>query len=133
MVGKYGVSTSRDQTAVVNLIWGSSLPNRSGSVANMVSGVQYVSNYTKSAKSVNCLLSLNNVQSYINAGKPMIGRIAWNSSGGHAIVFSGYKDSSIRCIDPWENTSTTYYSYTTLYNGGTFLTGTGKISHTVYY
>lgn len=76
MVGKYGVSTSRDQTAVVNLIWGSSLPNRSGSVANMVSGVQYVSNYTKSAKSVNCLLSLNNVQSYINAGKPMIGRIA---------------------------------------------------------
>lgn len=133
MVGKYGTSSSRTQWEVVNLIWGPTYPNVSGSVANMVSGVQYVSNYTKSAKSINVLLTLSNVQSYINAGKPMIARLAWNTSGGHAIVLSGYSDNRIRCIDPWENTSTTYYLYTSLNSGGTFLTGSGKVSHTIYY
>lgn len=133
MVGRYGVSTSRDQWAVVNLIWGPTYPNQPGSVANMVSGVQFVSNYTKQAKSSSSLLSLSNIQSRINSGKPMIARLAWNSGDGHAIVLSGYSNSQIRCIDPWENTSTTYYEYNKLKNGGSFLTGTGKATHTVYY
>ena len=133
MVGKYGVSTTRNQWGVVELIWGSAYPNLGGSVNNMVSGVEYVSEYTKDASSVSYLLSLSTIQSKIDQGKPMIGRLKWDEARGHAIVFSGYNGSNIRCIDPWEDTSTTYYSYDALLNGSTFLTGTGVISHTVYY
>ncbi len=135
MVGKYGVSTSRDQWGVVELIWGNACPNLGGSVNNMVSGVEYVSGYTKDAKFVAYLLSNSTIQSNINNGKPMIGRLEWakDKDSGHAIVFSGYDGSKILCIDPWENTKTTYYTYQQLSTGGTFLTGTGKISHTIYY
>ena len=115
------------------MIWGSAYPNLGGSVNNMVSGVEYVSEYTKDASSVSYLLSLSTIQSKIDQGKPMIGRLKWDEERGHAIVFSGYNGSNIRRIDPWEDTSTTYYSYDALLNGSTFLTGTGVISHTVYY
>lgn len=133
MVGKYNVSTARDQWGVVELIRGNTYPDKGGTPSNMVSGIEYVSEYTKDASWVGYLLSITTIQSYINQGKPMIGRLDWGDNKGHAIVFSGYNNSNVRCIDPWQNTSTTYYTYDALSNGGTFLTGTGQISHTIYY
>lgn len=135
MVGGWRVSTSRDQWAVVNLIWGGTYPDLPGSVDNIVSGVQFVSGYTKSAKSVNEMLSYSSIQSNINASKPMVGLLRWNNGGGHAIVFAGYNDDNnkVRCIDPLENTATQYYTYNALKYSGTFSTGSGQITHTVYY
>ena len=132
MVGGYKVSGAPTQWQVVELIFGNAYPNVGGSVDNMVSGVQYVSKYTKKAY-VSSFSSLSSLQSEINAGKPMIIRMGWNAGGGHAIVGAGYSDSSIYAIDPWENTSNRYYAYTLLKNGGTIATGTGKATHAVLY
>ena len=132
MVGGYKVSGAPTQWQVVELIFGNAYPNVGGSVDNMVSGVQYVSKYTKKAY-VSSFSSLPSLQSEINAGKPMIIRMGWNAGGGHAIVGAGYSDSSIYAIDPWENTSNRYYAYTLLKNGGTIATGTGKATHAVLY
>lgn len=133
MVGKYGTSSKLTQRDAVRLIWGDTYPNKAGTVANMVSCVQYISDYKKKAKSVSCLLSLENIKNNINAGKPMIGRISWTNGDGHAVVFSGYNDAKIRIVDPAKNKPIIYLSYNDLKSKAKFKSGTGKITHTVYY
>lgn len=133
MVGTYGTSSTRDQWAIVEFIWGSTYPNLGGDANKEAGGIEFASNYTKDARIANYILSLSKIKGFINSNKPMLTRLQWNNGGGHAIVFSGYNEDKIRCIDPWEDTPTTYYSYDDLKNGGDFLTGSGKVIGNVYY
>lgn len=132
MVGAYGVTTSLGQADVVALIHGNTLPNLGGSVNNMVSGVQYVSNYTKQAYSSG-FVSLASATAQINNSHPFIIRVAWDNGGGHAVVCAGYSDASLYIVDPEQSNATRYYSYTTFANGGAIGHQTGHASHAFLY
>lgn len=133
MVGVYETTSTLDQWDVVALIYGSTYPNNSGSVFNIVSGINYVSRNTKAA-SFSRFISLETLQSEIgDKHHPLVIRLAWESGGGHFVVAKGYNGSSINIIDPWGNTATQYYSYASLLNGGTFANGTGTAEHVVFY
>ena len=133
MVGTYGISTSRDQEAIVAFIWGSTLPDVGGSANNEAAGIEYVSEYKKDALISSKILSFNTIKGQINGNRPVLANLRWNSGSGHAIVFSGYSGDRIYCIDPWEDTASTYYAYEDLKNGGDFSTGSGRVIGNVYY
>lgn len=134
MVGAYKTTYPKDQWAIVGFIYGTSYPNVAGSISNVVSGVEYASNYTKDARS-SAFISLTSLTNEISAKQhPVLIRIGWsNSNSGHVVVASGYNGSDIKIIDPWENTATQYYTYSSLANGGTFANGTGTATHVVLY
>lgn len=133
MLGRYGHSTSKDQRAVVGLIWGNSYPNLGGSMDNIASGVEYVSDYTKDAYVTNSFISLSAINTEINNNRPLCIGLTWNSGGGHAVVADGYDAGMVRIIDPWETVATKYYVYTGIRDGATFGTGYGYADSTVRY
>lgn len=132
MVGSYNVSTTIGQEDVVARAWGNTLPNVAGNVSLVASSIEYVSNYTKSS-SVKSFFSLSEAQAQIDKSHPFAIRMLWDSGTGHIIVCAGYNAAALYIIDPWENTPTRYYSYSTLSNGGTIETGTGHATNVVVY
>ncbi|NCB91744.1 MAG: hypothetical protein EOM40_04120 [Clostridia bacterium] len=104
--------------------------------SNILMVIQNVaSGNRKSATSLERTLSFDEVISYIDNRHPFNVRIRWNNGNGHAVVCGGYSraQSSMWIIDPWENTTSQPYNYTSLVEGTTLATGSGRYRFTVVY
>lgn len=132
MVGTYNTTSNLRQYEIVYYFYGESYPDVAGNVNQIATGINYSSNYTKSAY-VSNFFTLSSIKSNIDKAHPFVIRLAWNSGGGHAVACAGYSGSSIYVIDPWPGISNRYYPYDMLLSGGSFATGTGKAFHVIAY
>ncbi|MBS5874285.1 MAG: C39 family peptidase [Clostridiales bacterium] len=133
MVGTYNTNSTRTQSDTVKYVKGS-LINQGGTDSEAVKALNYSSNFTKTGEIVRPL-SFKNAVSSIDNNHPFEMHISWNGGGGHMIVGAGYdlEARSVRAIDPWSDTKTTYYDYSSLINGANLLTGTGKCTSMIIY
>lgn len=136
MVGRYQNSNStRDQWAVVKEVKGSSYPNDGGTTSEIQQGIRYASvntvTYTNSST-----LTFAKHESHIDNSDPLVVWMSWNSGNAHVVVCAGYKTSGstdyLYLIDPIEDTTKEYYNYTSLKNGTSIQSGTGKYTTTIY-
>ena len=136
MVGRYQNSSStRDQWDIVKYIKGSSYPNEGGSNSEIEKAIRYASENTVTYNTSNTLTFANH-ENHIDNSDPLVVRMDWNSGGAHAVVCAGYKTSGstnyIYLIDPIEDTTKEYYNYTSLKNGTSIQTGTGKYTKSIH-
>lgn len=130
MIGTYqNGDSSRTQWDIVKYLKGSSYPNKGGTVSDIKKAIKYSSKdlvtYTSGST-----LSWSKHTSNINNSNPIAMWIDWNSGGAHAVVCAGTKTSSgnnyLYVLDPWENTTSTWYNYNSLKTGTQLETGNGK-------
>ena len=132
MVGTYNTTSNLRQYEIVYYFHGESYPNVGGTRQQIATGINYSSNYTKSAYTSN-FFTLSSIKSNIDKAHPFVIWIDWNSGGSHAVVGAGYSGSSVYVIDPWPGISNRYYTYSSLQNGGSFATGTGRATSVIAY
>lgn len=134
-VGGYNLNNYRDQYDIVNYIKGSSSINEGGTNDEIMRAINYSSMNMKSASVYGEPFSFSRIVSSVDSLKPFVIIMRWNSGKGHAIVCSGYNSNNrlVYCVDPWEDTTNTYYSYSDLVNGTHIETGTGTFEDTIYY
>lgn len=136
MVGRYHNSNStRDQWDIVKYIKGSNYPNEGGSNSEIEKAIRYASVDTVTYTTSN-ILSFDEHKKHIDNSNPIVVRMDWDSGGAHAVVCAGYKTSGgsnyIYIIDPIEDTTMEYYNYTSLKNGTSIQTGTGKYTKSIH-
>lgn len=120
MVGTYNTSSTKTQEDIVKHVKGSII-DLGGVDSEMIDGINYASNYTKSAKQIMAAnVTYKTMVSYIDKNHPFIINLNWGNGFGHAIVASGYKndEKEICVINPGDLIIIPkYYSYDELMNG----------------
>ncbi len=137
MIGTYKNSNStRDQWDVVAYVKDSSYPNKTATSSEIEKGIKYASVDKVTYQTSSSPLSFSTTQSNIDSSNPIVVWMTWNNGEGHVVVCSGYqtsgKDEYLYLLDPASGASSNYYDYTTMKNGITIQSGTGKYTKTIY-
>lgn len=128
MIGKYITGTLRSQSLICTYVMGG-VSDITADLDQMKTALFYTT--SKTVYSSNSCLSLATTKSKIDASRPFMARLKW-SSGGHAVVISGYTGSSIRVIDPAKGCGTANFNYTQMTTGVRFQSGYGSWSHSIW-
>ncbi|NUM33971.1 MAG: C39 family peptidase [Candidatus Brocadiae bacterium] len=100
-------------------LWGQSENPYRSSIQNLLAIWKIPSSAVSSA------LSQSQVQSEINAGRPVQIRWGWDSGGGHFVLCKGINGSTLYVMDPWSGPTVNSYSWVVKGNGHTW-------THTLY-
>lgn len=130
MIGKYVANTSLSQTQIVTYVKGSAV-NSGGSDSEVNKAITIATGNRAHTTYTPTIFAYSEFSKRIGSGRPVGIKMSWNSGGAHALAVSGALDSSqnIRIVDPAVGCSSLIWrSYSGLVNGGSVLSGSGKLT-----
>lgn len=130
MIGAY-YGTIYSQSSICIHVKGS-VVNEAASLSEVTSAIRYTSNKGTQAGVASFAAFLVEAMN----SRPAVLRIGWDSGGGHVYVVRGAQEeigsavAGLYLIDPIEGVSNAFYRYSSLVNGTTLASGTGRYTHT---
>ncbi|MDR1067648.1 MAG: C39 family peptidase [Clostridiales Family XIII bacterium] len=132
MIGSYKTGSLSAQSTIVRYVKGSAV-NEGATDAEVRKAIKYACGKTTYSQST---LSFIGHEDNIDSNLPLVAKMNWNGGGAHVVVVSGYNSSAsaktLRLIDPWGSVATKSYAYSSLVNGTSIGSGTGKYVTTFY-